>query len=358
MVSLGLAICMSPNSLNENEVFANITRTDGDYDTSVNSMITAARKALQTLPQTTQAVNGINGSIQSSLALETNRDESFSSIWIASAGMDRPGMQERVRATVTQQLNLDKSVQVRVSNDVDLLAAAMVRHPEITSSLVVIAGTGSIAIRYALDSNDGAPKRIARAGGWGHLLGDEGAGYAIGRQAIRKTLCSLEEISLGQRKAGLSPLDMKVVEFFSGSPVGRESDVSNIDLLSNVLTASDEKTAKSRIASITQKVLDLAGAGNAEAVDIISQQVSGFVDNTVSRLLDPQSHGYVDLSRCGLILSGGVMLHSVYQTIFQLALAKHGIRFCYTEAVPNAAVVGVEYLLASEARAKLSNGVF
>ncbi|OKL56265.1 hypothetical protein UA08_08459 [Talaromyces atroroseus] len=323
-----------------------------EYDTSMNSVITAARKALKNLPRTTQELNGINGSIHSS-----NNQESFSSIWVAAAGMDRPGMKERVQATITQQLDLDKSVQVRVSNDVDLLAAAMVRHPEVSSSLVVIAGTGSIAIRYALESNDGTPKRVARAGGWGHLLGDEGAGFAIGRQAVRKTLCSLEEINLGHRRAGLSPLDTKVVEFFSGSLLGRESDLSNIDLLSNVLTASDEGTAKGRIASIAQTVLDLAGAGNAEAVDIISQQVSNFVDNTLRRLLNPQSQGYVDPSRCGLILSGSVMLHSVYQTVYQLALAKHGIRFCYTEAVPNAAVIGVEYLLASEARPKLSNGV-
>ena len=51
------------------------------------------------------------------------------------------------------------------------------------------------------------------------------------------------------------------------------------------------------------------------------------------------------------------MLHSVYQTIFQLTLAKRNIRFNYTEAVPNAAVVGVEYLLASDSLRPVQNGV-
>jgi N-acetylglucosamine kinase-like BadF-type ATPase len=44
--------------------------------------------------------------------------------------------------------------------------------------IVVIAGTGSIAV--GIDARG----RTARAGGWGHLLGDEGSGYDLGRQAL------------------------------------------------------------------------------------------------------------------------------------------------------------------------------
>jgi len=44
--------------------------------------------------------------------------------------------------------------------------------------IVVIAGTGSIAL-YRTEDN-----KILRAGGWGYLLGDEGSGYSIGRDAL------------------------------------------------------------------------------------------------------------------------------------------------------------------------------
>lgn len=44
--------------------------------------------------------------------------------------------------------------------------------------VVVIAGTGSIA--YGVNHDGSA----ARAGGWGHVLGDEGSGYWIGREAL------------------------------------------------------------------------------------------------------------------------------------------------------------------------------
>ena len=46
----------------------------------------------------------------------------------------------------------------------------------------VIAGTGSICF-----GRDGAG-RAARAGGWGHLLDDEGSGYALGRDALSAVL--------------------------------------------------------------------------------------------------------------------------------------------------------------------------
>ncbi len=44
---------------------------------------------------------------------------------------------------------------------------------------VLICGTGSIATAVDPDG------KISRVGGWGHLIGDEGSGYALGIQAVR-----------------------------------------------------------------------------------------------------------------------------------------------------------------------------
>ena len=44
--------------------------------------------------------------------------------------------------------------------------------------IIVIAGTGSIV--FGKDEHN----RIYRAGGWGRLIGDEGSGYSIGREAF------------------------------------------------------------------------------------------------------------------------------------------------------------------------------
>lgn len=50
------------------------------------------------------------------------------------------------------------------------------------TGVAVIAGTGSAA--WGRNSDGGE----ARAGGWGYLLGDEGSGYWLGREAVRHSL--------------------------------------------------------------------------------------------------------------------------------------------------------------------------
>ena len=58
------------------------------------------------------------------------------------------------------------------------LEAALAGKP----GIVVIAGTGSIAL-YRTE-----PGTILRAGGWGTILGDEGGGYAIARDALNAVM--------------------------------------------------------------------------------------------------------------------------------------------------------------------------
>jgi N-acetylglucosamine kinase-like BadF-type ATPase len=51
---------------------------------------------------------------------------------------------------------------------------------------VVIAGTGSVA--YASDGEG----RFKKSGGWGHIIGDEGSGYEIAKEAMRAALRAYE----------------------------------------------------------------------------------------------------------------------------------------------------------------------
>mgnify|MGYP000479322685 CR=1 FL=1 len=61
--------------------------------------------------------------------------------------------------------------------------------------IYLYAGTGSIAIHITKDGEE------ITFGGWGYLLGDEGAGYWIGREAVRHLLLQIEE---SQELDGLS----------------------------------------------------------------------------------------------------------------------------------------------------------
>jgi N-acetylmuramic acid 6-phosphate etherase len=89
------------------------------------------------------------------------------------AGVARPTDQGQLRAWAEQAL---PGVAIRIVNDAELVLAAGT--PE-GWGIAVISGTGSIAFGRSPDG------RIARAGGWGWALGDEGSGYAIGLAALR-----------------------------------------------------------------------------------------------------------------------------------------------------------------------------
>jgi glucosamine kinase len=69
--------------------------------------------------------------------------------------------------------------RVEVVHDARLVLAAA----GLDAGVVLIAGTGSVAWGLA---PDGVSE--ARAGGWGHLLGDEGSGYWVVREAARRAL--------------------------------------------------------------------------------------------------------------------------------------------------------------------------
>lgn len=94
-------------------------------------------------------------------------------ICLGIAGVDRDEDDRVIRAIMRR---IGYKTRVLVVNDALVALVAAAGHEP---GIVVIAGTGSIA--YGRNANDVA----ARAGGWGHLLGDEGSGYWIGRHALR-----------------------------------------------------------------------------------------------------------------------------------------------------------------------------
>src|SRR5262245_8647182 len=93
-------------------------------------------------------------------------------ICLGIAGADREDDVRTVRAIMRR---ISPGSRVLVVNDA--LVALEAGAPAMPG-IVIIAGTGSIA--YGRNARGNA----ARAGGWGHILGDEGSGYWIGREAL------------------------------------------------------------------------------------------------------------------------------------------------------------------------------
>src|SRR5271165_2991065 len=102
-------------------------------------------------------------------------------VCIGAAGAARPEIANNLRALLAE-LNPDLNIEV-VGDAAIALEAAFGSGP----GVIAIAGTGSIV--YGRD----AAGQIARAGGWGFAISDEGSGHWIGLRAISLILSARDQ---------------------------------------------------------------------------------------------------------------------------------------------------------------------
>lgn len=90
------------------------------------------------------------------------------------AGLRRSDLRQRVKERLVQGLRIKK---IEVGTDAEIALAGIGRH---TPGLVIIAGTGSVAI------GQNAKGERYSAGGWGPIAGDEGGGAGIALSALHR----------------------------------------------------------------------------------------------------------------------------------------------------------------------------
>lgn len=122
----------------------------------------------------------------------------FTKVLVGVAGVDRAQEFAVLLPALTDLFSLpQKDGSIRLVNDGFLLASRIQSNPDTDEGVIVIAGTGSIAISYRIetegDYSEGDRQsarlvQLRRSGGWGHLLGDEGSAFMVGRSAIRSVL--------------------------------------------------------------------------------------------------------------------------------------------------------------------------
>ncbi|HEY8530717.1 MAG TPA: BadF/BadG/BcrA/BcrD ATPase family protein, partial [Limnochorda sp.] len=112
--------------------------------------------------------------------------------------------------------------------------------------VLLLAGTGSLALALGPDG------REIRAGGWGYLLGDEGSGYWIGREAIRAAL---------RAEDGRGPATSLTRRLCRAAGVERVSDL--------VGPVHRGEWSRARIAGLAKDVLEAAVQGDEVARAII-----------------------------------------------------------------------------------------
>ena len=265
----------------------------------------------------------------------------FQSIWIGLAGYDRPNIMNRINPLIFSLFHSDSRSKLKITNDIELLANTVANQNSIDSVVVLVAGTGSIAMSF--ERQDRRLERTGRSGGWGHLLGDDGSGYGIGRQALRLALESADGINLrqqgGRAEECKDPLVQKIFEHFGlkGSP---EPPIHLLDQILSDQSSQDSLRPTKRIAEVAKVVVD-SSSSSKKAMELLKEGSSSLVRIVSSLVL----HHKIKVSTTSLVLAGGLLQSSLYQTMLMSDLATAGMAFRNVQAVPQPALMAAKYLI-------------
>jgi glucosamine kinase len=161
-------------------------------------------------------------------------------ICLGIAGVDRPHDNTIIRGIMRR---IGHKTPVLVVNDA--LAALVAGAGDEGPGIVLIAGTGSICY----GRNEAG--RAARAGGWGYILGDEGSGWWMGRQALSAVMRA------GDGRGPATQLTARVLEHFGCAGVS--------DLVHEVYYRDTRRGAVAGLSGVVQ--------GAADDGDVVARQI-------------------------------------------------------------------------------------
>ncbi|AWK50792.1 ATPase [Clostridium beijerinckii] len=189
-------------------------------------------------------------------------------VYLGIAGSEVGENSKIISDTIKRELKINCVVM----NDAEIALKAMLKGKD---GILTIAGTGSVA--FGINNNV-----TSRCGGWGNLLGDEGSGYRVSIDAIKRMIYE-EENSI--EKSELTKKIMKHLEIISVEEV----------------TKFVYSSTKDEIAALTPIVARLGEAGDEIAAGILikeGRELAKTVINVYKKL---------KFKSCSIALVGGVI---------------------------------------------------
>lgn len=211
----------------------------------------------------------------------------IAAVCAGAAGVDTPASEARLRDLLAERL---PDAKIRVVHDSQLILAAA----GVLDGVAVISGTGSVA----WGRHDG---QHARAGGWGYLLGDEGSGYWVAREAVRRTLARVDRAEPADRL---------------GQQLAADCGLQFPDQLLDHFYAQPERRYWAGRARV---VFELAGGGDEVSTSIVQAAgtaLASLAAAVAGRLGSPGP----------VVLAGGLAVHQpALQKVVRQQLADRGI---------------------------------
>lgn len=214
-----------------------------------------------------------------------------SAVCIGSAGISNEVMAEAVSDAMQ-----DAGIQnwKLVGDNVIALSGAL----DGGAGIILIAGTGSICFGRGRNGEE------ARSGGWGHLIGDEGSAYALGRDALSAVCRAMDgygkQTMLTSLLASELGLDTRsrIISYTYG---GDKSTIASLSRLVEAAAARGDDVALGIIADNAEKMADLVGAVAAK-LDLDCTEVAmlgGMLENDTflrARFIEVMERRFPDIT--------------------------------------------------------------
>ena len=196
-------------------------------------------------------------------------------VCLGIAGADRPA-DEAVLREILRRIGFRERVVVTNDARIAFVAGSAER-----VGLALVCGTGSIAW------GRNRAGEIARSGGWGWHLGDEGSGFWIGERAIRAVLRA------GDGRGPATALDAALAEHF---------EISSPDQI--LYAIYDREYPRTKVARFAPRVDEAAKKGDAVARGILSDAAAELVRAAES----VRDRLRLEAGPYDVVLSGGTFL--------------------------------------------------
>ena len=199
---------------------------------------------------------------------------------LGAAGAARPEVRDILHRLLAELI----SGEIHIVGDMQIALEAAFDN---ASGVVVIAGTGSIA--YGRNSQN----QIARAGGWGFAVSDEGSGHWIGRMALSAALRAQDQ--------GQHSLLLEAIQKSWGKPSQAE-----LVLAANAAPAPD-------FAALFPSVLSVADQGDPAARAVLTRagaELSSLAKIVILRLFSPG--GPVPVAMSGGVFTNSPLVREVF----------------------------------------------
>lgn len=278
----------------------------------------------------------------------------FAAAWLGISGVDSQSAIDTLTPPLSALLGIPAGPKLIVCNDTHLLAAPLRMHDDVDVAVTCIAGTGSIVVSFTEGDGVGL-KEMGRVGGWGWILGDEGGGFSVGREAIRQILIESDIASVeGAHNAPLarnSTLTKAILELYGITDVFELLTVIHLPDPSSSVVALDPKiplyaqiVREKRLSQLAPLVFKAAFEDKDPIAITVLKTCSRILVDQICILLRPDAPKGVKASNGVLCFGGSLVGIEVYRNMILDQLKERGHVFKHVEFVDDAAAVGAKGL--------------